>query len=795
MWRTKLAPTALLAFLVVAVWLFSGGTEVARGFQVKSPQASQLDGFTGSASCRECHEKFYKLWAPSKHGLAMQPYTAELAQTQLAPQAAEITIGNHHYRADIERGAGWITEIGRDGKKNYSIEHVLGGKNVYYFLTAMEKGRLQTLPIAYDVRKKEWFDTAASGLRHFPDQPEQVVNWKEREYTFNTSCYGCHVSQLSTNYNPQTDTYHTVWREPGINCEACHGPGNEHVRAFKDAPQGTTPKDFKIIRTKLFDHEQKNAMCAPCHAKMFPITAVFQPGDRYFDHYDLVTLESPDFYPDGRDLGENYTYTLWRMSPCVKSGQLDCIHCHTSSGRYRFADKEKANNACMPCHEKNVKNTAAHSHHEPDSEGSTCISCHMPKTTFARMVRSDHSMRPPMPATTIAFKSPNACNLCHNDKDAVWADKWVRKWRKRDYQAQALEQAGLIDAARKRDWTKLPDMLTYLGGPNRDEIYATSLVRLLRACPDDSKWPAIIKSMKDASPLVRSAAAETLDGYCTRESVGALLDGTRDEYRLVRVRSAASLASLSPELLDDQQRTDLDRAVGEFQMSMNARPDDSSSHHNMGNFYMDRGELEQAVAEYKTSSDLDPRSVPPVVNAAIAYARLGNTEKAEQSLVRALQLDPDNAEAHFNLGLLKAQQNDRTKAESHLRAALKADPSLAEAAYNLGILLAGDDIEQAVKMIRKASELRPNDPKYEYTLAFYLRQTGNEEEAIRVLREVIRRQQAYAEAYVLLGDIYEGQGKSKEAEALYRKALANENLPERSRYFFNMKLQEVLGHD
>jgi len=57
--------------------------------------------------------------------------------------------------------------------------HGLGGKNVYYFLTPMERGRLQTLPVAYDVRKKEWFDTAASGVRHFPGQPDKPVDWKD----------------------------------------------------------------------------------------------------------------------------------------------------------------------------------------------------------------------------------------------------------------------------------------------------------------------------------------------------------------------------------------------------------------------------------------------------------------------------------------------------------------------------------------------------------------------------------------------------------------------------------------
>ncbi len=189
-------------------------------------------------------------------------------------------------------------------------------------------------------------------------------------------------------------------------------------------------------------------------------------------------MEDPDYYPDGRDLGENYTLTSWSMSPCAKSGKIDCIHCHTSSGRYRFK-KEKFNNACLPCHEDKVKNPAEHTHHPAESEGSKCISCHMPMTAFARMNRSDHSMLPPAPAATLVYQSPNACNICHKDKDAEWADKLVRQWRTRDYQAPVLKRAALIDAARKRDWTKLPEMLAYINDPKRDEVFATSLIRLI----------------------------------------------------------------------------------------------------------------------------------------------------------------------------------------------------------------------------------------------------------------------------------------------------------------------------
>ena len=377
--------------------------------------------YAGSKSCRECHEKFYQLWSTSKHGLAMQPYTAAFAAKNLSPKTNQVKIGKYAYRADIAGPTGRVIEQGPAGIKKYVIEYVLGGKNVFYFLTPLEKGRLQTLPVAYDLNKKKWFDTAASGVRHFPGVgSDQPVSWKDPAYTFNTSCHSCHVSQLATNYDLKTDTYKTTWAEPGINCETCHGPSEQHNRAMRAIPKGQKPDDIKIISWKNFSAGQKNDACAICHAKMSPITASFAPGDRFFDHFGIAALEDPDFYPDGRDLGENYTYTSWLMSPCAKSGKLDCMHCHTSSGRYRFKN-ENFNDACIPCHEDRVKNAAAHTHHQEDSTGNRCIACHMPMTSFASMNRTDHSMLPPAPAATIAYKSPNACNICHADKDAAWS--------------------------------------------------------------------------------------------------------------------------------------------------------------------------------------------------------------------------------------------------------------------------------------------------------------------------------------------------------------------------------------
>jgi len=720
--------------------------------QDKSSVIPASQGYAGSKSCVECHEGFYKLWSTSKHGLAMQPYNAEFAKVRLTPQAGDLVIGKLKYRVDVTKGV--VTESDSKRTKQYKIEHVLGGKSVYYFLAPFPKGRLQALPVAYDISKKVWFDTAASGVRHFSGTSrDQPVSWRDPGYTFNTSCYNCHVSQLSNNYDLKTDTYKTTWAESGINCETCHGPSAEHNRVMKETPKGQQPKDIKIISVKKFTPEQHNATCSGCHAKMSPVTNAYPPGDRFFDHYDIATLEDPDFYPDGRDLGENYTYTSWLMSLCAKSRKINCVTCHTSSGRYRFKAEEKANDACMPCHEKQVKRTPDHTHHKPDSPANKCISCHMPMTSFARMNRTDHSMLPPTPSATIVYKSPNACNLCHTDKDAVWADKYVREWRTRDYQAPVLKRAALIDAARKRDWKQLPEMLDYIASKDRDEVFATALIRMVPSSGDRLIASVLVKAMKDPSPLVRGAAADALQHVPTREAVQALVIATSDDYRLVRVRAAASLAAYPNLPLNEADKKGVESANKEYLASITARPDQWSSHYNLGNYYLNRNDPKQAISSYDTSLRLEPRAVLAMVNQSMAHARLGDNKKADESLRKALKTNPDNAAANFNMGLLKAGQNDLKGAEQYLKKALKADPQMAQAAYNLCVITSKDRINEAVTWCRRAAELRPQDPKYAYTLAFYLNQKGERDEAVRTLKAITEKYPGYKDAEMLLKEI------------------------------------------
>jgi hypothetical protein len=227
-----------------------------------APATNPQPAYAGSASCRECHAKFYSLWSTSFHGLAMQPYTAELAKTKLTPQTSEVVAGPFRFRADLRTGM--VIERTATNETRYPIVQTMGGKNVYYFLTPLERGWLQVLPVAYDVRRQEWFDTTASAMRHFGDRRDEALYWKERQLTFNTSCFSCHVSQLSKNYDLKSDSYHTTWAEPGINCETCHGPSSEHAPLFRGRKTNPPPPaDLKLVVISKLTIEQRHVRPLP----------------------------------------------------------------------------------------------------------------------------------------------------------------------------------------------------------------------------------------------------------------------------------------------------------------------------------------------------------------------------------------------------------------------------------------------------------------------------------------------------------------------------------------------------
>jgi Tfp pilus assembly protein PilF len=59
-----------------------------------------------------------------------------------------------------------------------------------------------------------------------------------------------------------------------------------------------------------------------------------------------------------------------------------------------------------------------------------------------------------------------------------------------------------------------------------------------------------------------------------------------------------------------------------------------------------------------------------------------------------------------------------------------------------------------------------------------------------VLLELIRKQPAYVDAYLMLGEIYEKQGRPEDAHSVYQEALSQEGISRQDKSRFKFLLRQ-----
>ena len=215
--------------------------------------------------------------------------------------------------------------------------------------------------------------------------------------------------------------------------------------------------------------------------------------------------------------------------------------------------------------------------------------------------------------------------------------------------------------------------------------------------------------------------------------------------------------------------------------SLVSRPDDWSSHYNLGIYYQNKGENNQALESYETAARLYPESLMPLINSSVLYSYIGNNTKAEENLQKVLSLDPGNEAANLNYGLLLAELGRTAEAEKVLRQALQTNPKQAVAAYNLSVITSARNLDEAVGYAEIAAGAAPEEPKYGYTLAYYQLQNNQKPAAIKTLQTVIKTAPQYLGAVSLLADIYVRDGKRNEALKLYKQALSVPGITEQDK--------------
>ena len=266
--------------------------------------------------------------------------------------------------------------------------------------------------------------------------------------------------------------------EFGISCEACHGPGQDHLQT-----QGLS-EHSQMINPEKLSPARSAEVCGQCHssnewkdsedqAHWIQSGYSYRPGGELEKERRIIRTPLTQFWSDGmlRVSGREYNGLL--NTPCYQHGDpekatMTCLSCHEM---HQKADDPRptkvwandqlkwemdanrpgylANESCTQCH-KNYEDPqilAAHTHHAIDSSGSSCYNCHMPHTTWGvlKAMRS-HTVDSPSVATALETGRPNACNLCHLDQTLAWTAEKLQAWYGQEMPAMSEDQRTVADA-------------------------------------------------------------------------------------------------------------------------------------------------------------------------------------------------------------------------------------------------------------------------------------------------------------------------------------------------------------
>ena len=185
--------------------------------------------FVGSTNCVDCHGSQYRAWKGSHHDLAMQHANEQSVLGDF--NDANFTFSGVTSRFFRKDGEFFVNTDGRDGSvQDFEIKYTFGVTPLQQYLVEFPDGRLQALSIAWDSRPLD-----AGGQRWFHLYQDETIDhedelhWTGPQQNWNFMCADCHSTNLRKGYSATKDTFKTTWSEINVGCEACHGPGENHL--------------------------------------------------------------------------------------------------------------------------------------------------------------------------------------------------------------------------------------------------------------------------------------------------------------------------------------------------------------------------------------------------------------------------------------------------------------------------------------------------------------------------------------------------------------------------------------
>jgi hypothetical protein len=372
---------AVLAFAAAGL----GVTLMARGQgqQMAAPPAPGVPwrtskpfaaaGYAGSAACAKCHEEESAAQHETAMGRALEP-AAEAAILRSRPK---MTFRAGPYTFEITRRGRESVYSVTDGKETVSapILYAFGqGKAGQTYVYKLD-GAFYESRLSY-YREIDGLDFTIGYERRPPPSLGEALG-RRISADEARGCFECHATAAVAGRALQLESL-----VPGVRCEACHGPGRDHVLAMEAGDL----KDKRIFNPgRMSPDELSQEFCGSCH----------RSAEQVLSNKALQGAQSVRFQP----------YRLFTSRGHDPSDpRLSCTACHDPHRNPR-EDAAYYDAKCNACHASQAGLRSPAVAKAEGEDGRTarpcpvgrnnCSTCHMPKVELpgSHFKFTDHRIR------------------------------------------------------------------------------------------------------------------------------------------------------------------------------------------------------------------------------------------------------------------------------------------------------------------------------------------------------------------------------------------------------------------
>jgi len=709
--------------------------------------------FVGRQACMDCHKKEYNLWQDSHHDLAMQIVndTTVLGNFNDA-SFTHFGITSKFYKKE---GKYYVYTEGSSGNlEEFEIAYVFGVSPLQQYLVAFPGGKFQVLPLCWDTRPQ-----SAGGQRwfHIYDQEQiksnDVLFWTRMNQNWNYMCAECHSTNLRKDYDSQTETYHTSYSEIDVSCEACHGPGSDHIAWAKqyEKEKRVAVKGNMGLKVRLkdlndgvwvFNDMEKGSaertvpvssdiqieVCARCHARRSALTDDYIYGEPFLNTHRVPPLEEAFYHHDGQIKEEVYVYGSFLQSKMYQKGVV-CSDCHEPHSTKVYIHD---NSLCFRCHLQQKFDTKEHHFHKPDDRGGSCMDCHMPETTYMVVdPRRDHSIRIPRPDLSKKIGSPNACNQCHQDKTIQWSIDAMRKW----YGAKLENRPhyGIVfHQARSGHPQSIEQLIQIINDETQPNMVKATALTILGRYSGEPLLEVFQRVLSDKDPLIRMAAVSSLDFLSIEDRFTMARHLLQDPVKSVRLRATYTLSQTPRNVMTNFDVAVLETALSEYVETQIFNADRPSAYVDLGVVQLNRGNQREAEEAYRKAITIEPAYAYSYVNLADLYRQQGRDVEGEKLLREALTYNPGSAEIYHALGLLLTRQKRRAEAiEAFYKATTFAPENVTLRYYYALAIMETGQVAEALDVLEEAHKINVYDTNIIFALVTINRDQKNLNDALK----------------------------------------------------------------